>query len=113
LNHNPYRVAFLPLELPQSFETTYREQILDETYPIWCGSAVGLLDELNQGAPVLGISGTGTGLTDQVAHRINECLPLFDGDSDDQVKELRTTWLLAHEGARLAIETNVALSLAG
>ncbi len=113
LSYNTYRVAFLPLDLTQPIETAYREQILDEKYRIWFGSAVRLLQELIGCAPLLKIPVVNGALADGVADGINEYEALFNGDSPGDLAELRTTWLLVHEGARLAVSTGVALSLAG
>jgi hypothetical protein len=53
-------------------------------------------------------------LSDVTAERINAREPLFDGDTHHLASEgLRTAWLMLHEGARLAVEHQTALALAG
>lgn len=50
-------------------------------------------------------------LTDEVAMQIDDMQKFSDDDTTEPVEDLRTVWLALHEGARLALENKVALSL--
>lgn len=113
LKSNPYRVAFLPADFEVPIETQYRERISGNHVPIWVGSAPRLLRELRDVAPQLGITLVAGALADETAATINEFGPLYPGDPRDLAEDERTAWLVAFEGARLAVEHGVALSLAG
>jgi len=113
LMENPYRVAFLPAELPAPILTGYAEPIMGEDIPIYIGSSPALLREVLAVAPMLGIPLQDGALSDTVAALINDYAALFPGDSPDPNSDQRTTWLVLHEGARLSVAHRVALSLAG
>ena len=113
LVENPYRVAFLPVELPAPILTTYSESIAGDDTAISIGSSLALLREVIAVAPLLGIPLKNGVLSDPVAALINDYAALFPGDTPDPNADQRTTWLLLHEGARLSIAHRVALSLAG
>lgn len=112
LSYNPYRVAFLPIDFPEPLATRYTEAIADQNTGIWVGSAARLFTELLDVATKLKVPIDGT-LSDTVAEKIREYQPLFEGDIVDPNSELRTTWLLLHEGTRLALQHQVALAFAG
>jgi len=104
LYRNPFRVAYLPFTMPRPLETAYRESIGGKPESIWVGSAPALKEELVALAPALDIPLEGENVSNQIAQSINEAEP----ESDEQ-----EAWLLLYEGARLALENGVALSLAG
>ena len=112
LNYNPYRVSFVPADFPEPLATRYTEPIAGKNTGIWVGSAATLFRELLDVATKLKVPIDG-GLSDTVAEKIRDYQPLFEGDSVDPNSDLRSTWLLLHEGARLALEHHVALSFAG
>ncbi len=112
LNYNPYRVAFVPIDFPEPLATRYTECIAGQNIGIWVGSAPALFRELLNVATKLKVPVDGT-LSDTVAEKIREYQPLFEGDVVIPDSDLRSTWLLLHEGARLALEHQVALSFAG
>jgi hypothetical protein len=113
LAHNPYRVAFLPIEFKKPLLTDYHEAICGENVPIAIGSSPVLFRECQGFANYLGIPLSHGVLEDSTAARINDYLPLNEGEKVDPNTDQRTTWLLTYEGARLSIEHNIALSLAG
>jgi hypothetical protein len=113
LAHNPYRVAFLPVEFKKPLLTDYHETICGEDLPIAIGSSPVLFRECQVFADHLGVPLNHGLLEDSTAARINDYLPLGEGDKVDPNTDQRTTWLLVFEGARLSIEHNIALSLAG
>jgi hypothetical protein len=113
IRDNPFRVAFLPIEFSPPLQTEYFEQIGGDRFRIWAGSLPHLHLELSTIASDLGIPLKNGNLTDEVAAAINEFEPLYDGDSAELAENERTAWLALYEGARLALERNVALSLAG
>lgn len=113
LAKNPYRLAYLPCEFSEPLRTEHKESIAGRSEQIWIGSAPRLLQELTTLALQLGIPLDETGLSRSVAERINDFAPLFEGDDCSLAEDSRTVWLLLYEGARLAIQHNVALSLAG
>jgi len=110
---NPYRLVFAPFRFPVPLLTQHAEKIGGEDVRIWLGSSVGLLAELLETAPLLGIPLTDGVLTDTVAGRIDDFEPLYEGDDLTLAEDERTAWLVLHEAARLSIEHRVALSLAG
>ena len=110
---NPYRVVFLPQVFDEPFETGYKEQIFGDLLEVWAGSAPRLLAELTELAPHLGIPLENGVLTDDVAAKINEFELLTEDDDGELSEDERTAWLALYEGARLAVENKVALSLAG
>jgi hypothetical protein len=116
LAENPYRVAFVPARFGELLCTDYSERIFGQVKRIWVGSAQALSDELTALATGLGIRLNGDRLPDAVAQQINDLInepgSMHPGD-DGSPDELRMTWLLLYEGARLAAEHGVALSLAG
>jgi hypothetical protein len=113
LAHNPYRVAFLPVDFPTPLMTGFHENLFGKQHPIAVGSSLVLLREALRVAEMLNIPLLEGQLTDSVAAKINDYQPLFDGDEIDPIAEQRTTWLLVHEGAWLSVKHNIALSLAG
>lgn len=110
---NPYRAVFLPQNFGEPFETGYREEIFGDLLEVWAGSAPKLLDELTELAPHLGIPLNNGVLTDDIAIKINEFELLTEDDDGELSEDERTAWLALYEGARLAVENKVALSLAG
>jgi hypothetical protein len=113
LRDNPYRVVFVPAKVQNPRETEYREQIAGNAVGIWVGSLDGLLEELAWLAGDLGIPGEGEQISDLTAAAINDYKPFHEGDSVELIEDWRTAWLALHEGARLAKETGVALTLVG
>jgi hypothetical protein len=71
-----------------------------------------LLNELRLLAGKLGIPLTNGDVTDATALAINAFEPLYEGDSTELAEDERTAWLALYEGARLALQHNVALTLA-
>jgi hypothetical protein len=111
---NPYRVVFVPRDLRAPATTSHREQIWDRTVAINVGSSRRLLAELLDMAAGLGIPLSNGTLPDDVARRIGDFEPLSPGESDVQlIEDTRTAWLLLHEVARLSIDLDVPLCLAG
>ena len=110
---NPYRVVFVPAKLRKPYETEYQERIAGNMVAIWVGSLDGLLEELVWLASDLGIPVEDGGISDQTAMAINDYQPFREGDSMEIIEDFRTAWLALHEGARLAKEAGVALTLAG
>ena len=110
---NPYRAVFLPQDLGEPFETGYKEEIFGDLLEVWAGSAPKLLDELTELAQYLGIPLENGVLSDEVAAKINEFELLTEDDDGELSEDERTAWLALYEGARLAFENKVALSLAG
>lgn len=110
---NPYRVVFLPQDFRNPFETGYNEEIFGDLLEVWAGSAQRLLNELTELAPHLGIPLENGVLSDEIASKINEFELLTEEDDGELAEDERTAWLALYEGARLAIENNIALSLAG
>lgn len=110
---NPYRTIFLPLDFSEPFNTGYKEEIFGDSFEVWAGSAQRLLDELAELAPHLGIPFESNVLTDDVAAKINEFELLTENDDGELAEDERTAWLALYEGARLAVENKIALSLAG
>jgi hypothetical protein len=92
--------------------TEYYERIGGEDTQIWVGSLPRLLTELKQLAGQLGIPLVNGELADETASAINGFEPLRNGDSV-LIEDERTAWLALYEGARLALEHRVALTLAG
>jgi hypothetical protein len=110
---NPYRVAFLPIDFNEPLISGYWERIWDTEVEIWIGSVPRLFAELVVLAPVHGIRLVGRQLPDEIAQKINDFAALYDGDDCSLSEDHRTAWLLLYEGARLAAQHSVALSLAG
>ena len=110
---NPYRAVFLPQDFSEPFETGYKEEIFDELMEVWAGSAPKLLEQLIELAPHLGIPLKNGFVSDEVAAKINEFELLSDDDDGELAEDERTAWLALYEGARLAVENNVAVLLAG
>jgi hypothetical protein len=110
---NPFRLAFLPMDFEKPLETDHQEKIWNQQVNILAGSAARLLDELRALTPSLGITLNNGDLADDVAHKINECEALHEGDTLELAENERTAWLLLFEGARLALTHKIALSLAG
>jgi hypothetical protein len=113
IRDNPYRVAFVPADFAPPASTEYYEQIGGEDTQIWVGSLPRLLTELRQLAGQLGIPLVNGELADETASALNEFEPLRNEDSVEVIEDERTAWLALYEGARLAIEHRVALTLAG
>ena len=110
---NPYRVAFIPIAFGQPLPTDYSEALFGEQVDIWFGSAPRLVAELTTIAPILGIPLEDGLLADAVARKINDFAALYEGDDCSLAEDERTAWLVLYEGARLAVQHGVALSLAG
>jgi len=110
---NPYRVAFVPRDFEVPLPTDYSEEIAGERLVLWVGSAPRLVGELVSVAPLLGIPLEAARVSDAVARRINDFAPLHEGDDCSLAEDERTAWLVLYEGARLAVQHDVALSLAG
>jgi hypothetical protein len=110
---NPYRVAFVPLDFGQPLLTGHAETIAGEQVQLWVGSAPRLVTELTAVAAMLGIPLEGGRLADAVARKINEFAPPYEGDDCSLAEDERTAWLVLYEGARLAMQHGVALSMAG
>ena len=81
--------------------------------PVWAGSLVELLRELLSLAQDLRIPLVNGKLADETAVAINMFQPFHEFDSTKLIESYRTAWLALHEGARLALENGVALTLAG
>jgi hypothetical protein len=114
LEINPYRLVFLPRDLDEPLLTDHIETIWGSDVGIIAGSLDGLLDDLRRLATELGIPLDDGELTDDIAHRIDDCEPLVDDEDDwDLVENGRTAWLAVYEAARIAREHDVALCLAG
>ena len=108
-----FRLAFVPANFNPPSLTGYREQIGGSAIQICVGSLPQLLMELKLLAGDLGIPLEGGDLTDEIARAINDFNPLYDGDSAPLAEDERTAWLALYEGARLALQHNITLSLAG
>jgi hypothetical protein len=113
IRDNPFRLAFVPMEFSPPSPTAYHEQLAGNAIQIWVGSLPHLLMELRLLAGDLGIPFKDGDLTDEIAAAINDFKPLHDGDSTELAEDERTAWLAMYEGARLALEHKVALTLAG
>jgi hypothetical protein len=113
IRENPYRVTFVPADFGPPAPTEYYEQIAGEAVQIWVGSLPRLLAELRQLAAQLGIPLRDGELTDDTARAINGFEAFHNGDSAELIEDERTAWLALYEGARLALEHRVALTLAG
>jgi hypothetical protein len=113
LTSNPYRVAFLPIDFTEPLKTEYSQLIWKDLVPLWIGSSQRLLKDLLTIALDLEIPLKNGLLSDDIALRINTFEPLFEEDQCVLGNEIRLTWLLMYEGARLSIQHNVALSLSG
>jgi hypothetical protein len=114
LDINPYRLVFLPRDLDKPLYTEHTETIWGSEVGIIAGSVEGLLEELRELAPELGIPIDDGRLTDDIAGRIDRAEPLVDGEDDwDLVENGRTAWLAVYEAARLARDHGIALCLAG
>ncbi len=109
---NPYRLAFVPILLENSMSTNYKTKVWDQIVVINFGSSFGLKEELSVLARFLDIDIKDGNLVQTQVDKINEMEP-FEVGEDGNLIELRSAWLLMFEGARLSIEHNVALSLAG
>jgi len=113
LEQNPYRVAFVPVVFPEPLLTDFRLDIAGERMRIAVGSLQPLMREVLDVSKALNIPLQNGVLTDETAVRIRESQPLVAGDTPDPEHDQRVTWLVVHEGVRLAISNNIALSLAG
>jgi hypothetical protein len=113
IRDNPYRVSFVPADFAPPTPTEYYERIGGEGVQIWVGSLPHLLRELNQLAAQLGIPLTNGELRDETAAAINSFEALHNGDSTELIEDKRTAWAALYEGARLALEHRIALTLAG
>jgi len=113
IRDNPYRVVFVPAQLLSPHATSYRERIAGNSVGIWVGSLGGLLEELGWLAGGLGIPTENGQISDATAAAINDYKPFHEGDSGEIIEDWRPAWLALYEGARLAKETGVALTLAG
>ena len=64
-------------------------------------------------APVTSLKFPVASASGSLVTRIDDFAPLYPDDDGSLAEDERTAWLLLHEGARLSIEHDVALSLAG
>jgi hypothetical protein len=80
---------------------------------VWAGSLVQLQRELLNLARDLRIPLANGELAGETANAINMFRPFHELDSTRLIETYRTAWLALHEGARLALENGVALTLAG
>ncbi len=113
LIQNPYRVAFVPIPFERPLQTSAADRIAGSDTRLSVGSAPTLFSDLVTVAKDLGIPMVAESLADDTASRINEYEALYNGDSRELAEDERTAWLVLYEGARLANERKVALSLAG
>jgi len=113
LRNLPHRVVFLPRDLAAPFSTQAIEKNDADPAPSWTGSLPQLLQELAGLAKNLRIPLTDGKLSDETAHSINTFRPFHELDSTKLIESYRTAWLALYEGARLALENGVALTLAG
>lgn len=113
LAQNPFRVTFVPTDFDAPIALEHTELIAGERPRLWVGSLPRLHAELLRMAPRLGIPLDDGKLDDEVARQIDDGELLSEGDDGALAEDERTAWLLLLEGARLAIEHRVALSLAG
>jgi hypothetical protein len=112
IRQNPHRAVFLPRVFARPLATDYFEKNGGDPVPVWAGSLPQLLEELAKLAHELGIPLLDGKLTDQTADAINMFRPFRLLDSTKLMENHRTAWLALYEGARLAIENGVALTLA-
>lgn len=112
ISWNPYRVAFLPSDFGYSYRTDFVTQIWDEDVELNFGSAHQLIRELIDIAPELKIEIKNSDLTKEQIILIGD-MKTFESDEENYFTDLRSAWFVLFEGARLAIEQKVALSLAG
>jgi hypothetical protein len=113
IRDNPHRVTFVPRPLPRPLATGFSEQIGGRDVQIWIGSLSQLAEELLSLARDLRIPVTNRDVTDETVDSINIFRPLHERDSTKVIEDLRPGWLALHEGARLAMQNGVALTLAG
>jgi hypothetical protein len=113
IRKNPHRAVFLPRALPKPLSTGYYEQNGGGPVPVWAGSLVQLQRELLNLARDLRIPLANGELAGETANAINMFRPFHELDSTRLIETYRTAWLALHEGARLALENGVALTLAG
>ena len=112
IRKNPHRVMFLPREFLRPLATGYFEKNGGDPLPVWTGFLPQLLAELAGLARDLRIPLAQGRLSDQTAAAINMFRPLHELDSTKLIESYRTAWLALYEGARLAMENGVALTLA-
>jgi hypothetical protein len=110
---NPFRVAYVPIDFTHPSPTAIHDSIGGKPTQIWVGSLPHLLEELRGLGADLGIPLTNGDITEETAAAINDWKSLYVGDSLELAEDETTAWLAIYEGARLASEHNVALSLAG
>jgi hypothetical protein len=108
LEATPEFVAFVP-DGKEDPVMTDLVNSLDQT--LFIGSLPILYRQLIEAAPNLGIPIENGVLSDAVAQQIDDLEEFSGDDSAELVDDLRTAWLVVHEGARLALEHRVALSL--
>ncbi|MGA9062771.1 MAG: hypothetical protein WB341_14030 [Terracidiphilus sp.] len=113
IRDNPHRVAFVPRRLLQPLATGYHERIEGNNVQIWIGSLAQLTEELLHFARDLRIPLSNGGVADETADFINMFTPFHERDSTKLIRDYRPAWLALYEGARLAMEHGVALTLAG
>jgi hypothetical protein len=110
---NPYRLVYIPRTLRVPQPTGARDMIAGRSIEVLVGASASLLAELQSLATDLGIPlAPDRSLADPIAKAIDDLEPLSPGDAPALV-ELRVAWLLMHEAARLSIEHDVPISLAG
>jgi len=111
--NNPFRVAYVPIDFSPPSPTAFHDRIGGERIQIWVGSLPHLLAELRWLAADLRIPLSDGDITGETAAAINDWKSLYAGDPLELAEDERTAWLAIYEGARLASQHNVALSLAG
>ena len=111
---NPYRVAFVPIPFEYPLATDHTETFWG-TQEVFLnfGSSYRLKDELLDLGQYLGIEFGNGGVINEHIQKINQFEPFKDGEAEDLSARFRVPWLLLYEGARLSIENEIALSLAG
>ncbi|MFW9995562.1 MAG: hypothetical protein ACFFD4_26225 [Candidatus Odinarchaeota archaeon] len=108
----PLLVAFLPFDFGEPLETKYTcTDWYGNSEHVWIGSSQGLLRELLELAPDLGIPLNKGVLEDGTTELINDYQPLYKGDTCEMAEDERVAWLVLHEGAKLSIEHGIALAL--
>ena len=109
---NPYRVAFVPVELDRAYVTQYEAEIWGRKGKINVGSSIILHDELIELAQHLGVTIVDGDIDNEQVGKINDMEP-FSKSEPQNFADLRSAWFLLFEGTRLSELHNVVLSLAG
>ena len=107
-----HRVIFLPRTFPQPLATGYYEKNDGDPVAVWVGSLPQLMQELVWLARELRIPLLMNGkLSTETAFAINMFRPFHKRDTTKLIESYRTAWLALYEGARLAMENRIALTL--